>query len=69
MLALSAALEAAQDPATHLIWVLEGEAGAFQEPDWVRLEPPLGGAVMFVHRERQQLARRSGGLADDTSKG
>jgi len=57
ILSLADARRAAQDPSNHLIWVAEEHATAFQERGWVRLEPPLGGGVMFLHRERQQAAR------------
>lgn len=46
-------------PDQYLIWVREREASRFQEPGWVKLEPPRNGAVLFVHRGREMQAVRS----------
>jgi len=56
ILSLADARHAARDSANHFIWVAEAHAAAFKERGWVRLEPPLGGGVMFVNRQRQQAA-------------
>lgn len=68
VLSLADARRAAQDPANHLIWVAEEHAPAFQERGWVRLEPPRGGGVMFLHRQRQEAARSDGGERRDPLK-
>jgi hypothetical protein len=56
ILSIADAKRAAQDPTMHLLWITEADAAEFDEAGWVRLEPPLDGGVMFLHRERQQLA-------------
>jgi hypothetical protein len=51
---------AAAKPDQYLIWVRERDASRFQEPGWVKLEPPRNGAVLFVHRGREvQAVRKS----------
>ena len=57
-----AARRAARKPSRYLLWVTEVDASRFQEPGWVRLEPPRNGAVLFLHRERElgmRLAREA----------
>jgi hypothetical protein len=51
------ALEArrhAANTVVYLLWVRETEATSFMVPGWQRLEPPRDGAVLFLHRKRQQ---------------
>jgi hypothetical protein len=52
-----------------LIWIAEAHARQFREPGWVRLEPPREGGVMFVQRERQQVALRVETALRDAPKG
>lgn len=46
--------------------LLKGTPGTFREEGWVPLEPPMGGGVMFLNRERQQSARRETDLMQET---
>lgn len=61
ILSASDAKAAAREPTQYLLWVSEKQARLFHEPGWVKLEPPRGGAVLFVHREREVQAIRSRG--------
>jgi hypothetical protein len=59
VLSAAGARRAASEPDRYLVWVTEVEASRFQEPGWVRLEPPRDGAVLFVHRQRELGAARA----------
>ena len=56
ILSVQAARRACKNSATYLLWVSEHQAVQFREPGWEPLMPPRGGAVLFLHRERERLA-------------
>lgn len=63
ILSAADARRVAEETNRYLVWVREREAPRFQEPGWVRLEPPRQGAVLFVHRRRElKVARAQGTL-------
>lgn len=61
------AKQVACDPTAYLMWVKESDAARFAASGWIRLEPPREGAVLFLHRERQQaaLGKHAGGEATE----
>jgi hypothetical protein len=48
----------ARQPNENLIWVSARAATLFNEPGWVKLEPPRDGAVLFIHPQRRIRAVR-----------
>jgi hypothetical protein len=59
VLSAADARRVAEEPNRYFVWVSELEARRFQEPGWVRLEPPRHGAVLFVHRQREIKVARA----------
>jgi hypothetical protein len=62
ILSVTEAREAALEENQYALWVRELEAARFNEPGWVKLEPPLHGGVLFLHRERERCAIRVRGV-------
>jgi hypothetical protein len=54
ILSIAEARRAARLPDQYLVWVKQHDAAKFQEPGWVKLEPPRDDAVLFVHRQRER---------------
>lgn len=59
---VAAAAAATADLTCYLVCVKESEADDFDQPGWMRLEPPHEGCVLFVHRERELLVVRTRGI-------
>lgn len=53
ILSIVEARRAARLPDQYLVWVREKDAVRFQEPGWVKLEPPRDDAVLFVRQQRE----------------
>ena len=47
------ARRAAKDTEGHVLWIGERPAKLFHEPGWVELQPHRDGAVLFLHRPRE----------------
>lgn len=62
ILTVDDARRAAKQPAQYLLWVQEKQACRFDEPGWIKLEPPRDGGVLFAHREREVRAVRQRGI-------
>lgn len=62
ILSIVEARRAARLPDQYLVWVKEKDAARFQEPGWVKLEPPRDEAVLFVHPQRELTAVRQRGI-------
>jgi hypothetical protein len=62
ILSLVQARQAARDSDQYLVWVKQRDAVKFQEPGWVKLEPPRDDAVLFIHVERELSAVRQRGI-------
>jgi hypothetical protein len=62
ILTAAAARRAALDCEQYLLWVRQRDAQQFNEPGWLKLEPPRDGAVLFVHRQREFCAIRRRGI-------
>jgi hypothetical protein len=63
ILSIAEARRAARLPDQYLVWVKQRDAVRFQEPGWVKLEPPRNDAVLFVHPQRElKVARERGNL-------
>jgi hypothetical protein len=61
VLSIAEARRAARRPDQYLVWVKQQDAVKFQEPGWVKLEPPRDDAVLFLHRQRElSLVRQRG---------
>jgi hypothetical protein len=61
ILSIAEARHAAKDSGQYLLWLDETQAKLFQEPGWVKLEPPRDGGVLFVHPRREiRVARQRG---------
>jgi hypothetical protein len=63
ILSIAEARRAARLPDQYFVWVKQQDAVRFQEPGWVKLEPPRNDAVLFVHPQRElKLVRQRGAL-------
>lgn len=62
ILSIVEARRAARLPDQYLVWVKQQDAVKFQEPGWVKLEPPRDDAVLFVHPQRELSAVRQRGI-------
>jgi hypothetical protein len=61
VLSLAEARRLARDSGQYLLCLDETQALLFQEPGWIKVEPVRGGAVHFVHPDREiRVARRRG---------
>jgi hypothetical protein len=49
-------------PDQYQVWVKLNDAAKFQEPGWVKLEPPRDDAVLFVHQQRELSVVRQRGI-------
>ena len=58
ILSLVQARQAARHSDQSLVWVKQRDAVKFQEPGWVKLEPPRDDAVLFIHVQRELSAVR-----------
>jgi hypothetical protein len=61
ILSIAEARRAARLPDQYLVWVKQQDAVKFQEPGWVKLEPPRDDAVLFIHRQRELSVVRQRG--------
>jgi hypothetical protein len=72
-LSVQAARRAASDESVDTLWIAARQAVQFRELGWEPLMPHRNGAVLFVHRLRQEAAARRSETAqtlrDLTKKG
>jgi len=62
ILSLAQARLNARDQTTYLLWLTERAARDFNVDGWQELKPHRNGAVLFVHREREQAIARACGV-------
>jgi hypothetical protein len=62
ILSIAEARRVARLPDQYLVWVKQKDAAKFQEPGWVKLEPPRDDAVLFVHHQRELNVVRQRGI-------
>jgi hypothetical protein len=62
ILSIAEARRAARLPDQYLVWVKQQDAVKFQEPGWVKLEPPRDDAVLFIHPQRELSVVRQRGI-------
>ena len=62
ILSIAAARRVARMPDQYQVWVKLNDAAKFQEPGWVKLEPPRDDAVLFVHQQRELSVVRQRGI-------
>ena len=60
-LSIAEARRAAKDSGQYLLLLDESQACFFEEPGWIKLEPPRQGRVLFMHPNRKiRVARQRG---------